>query len=111
MKFILTQNGMENIDKVEPIIPAPFDIGENIVGSIAESSKESVKEATKEFLIEVAQGIGEFLVDIIGAVALVGSGVLILLRVVGFDNGMLDGYKWAGILITINVLVKYLFGG
>jgi hypothetical protein len=66
----------------------------------------NMKEYIKEQIIEALKATGEVVYESIGAVSLVGSGILIILKIAGFDKG----YKWAGILITIDVLIKYLFG-
>jgi hypothetical protein len=68
--------------------------------------KDQIAESTKEVLIDIAVGAFQFLVDMSGFITLVGGGILILLKVVGFDKG----YKWAGILFFVNTLIKYLGG-
>lgn len=94
MKFILSG------DVFKPVLPTPIDVIDNL-------TKEQIKQQTHEILLTTLQAIGEFTVDIIGAVTLIGSGMCILFKVAGWD----DGYKWAGVLFTANILIKYLFGG
>jgi hypothetical protein len=69
----------------------------------AESMRDKASEATTEILL----GIFDALKDILLAGTLVGSAVLILLKVAGWR----DGGRWAGVLIVVNILLKFLFGG
>lgn len=71
---------------------------------IWEPLKEHVAESTQEVIIGVLLGIKDFVFDSIGSITLVGSGILIILRVAGYDKG----YKYTGVLFVINILVKYL---
>lgn len=68
---------------------------------------EDVSLKTKEIILGILDGMGDFLLETIGAISLVGCGVLIILKICGLDQG----YKWAGVLFGINVLVKFLLGG
>lgn len=67
----------------------------------------SLREHTTEMATQIALGIGDALTGILSAVALVGSGVCIILKVVGWK----DGGRWAGILMCSNILLKFLFRG
>jgi hypothetical protein len=79
----------------------------NVKEKMKDSAQEHFSEVTKDIIYGVADGLRDILVDLIGSIALVGGGVLIILRVAGYDKG----YKWAGVLFVINILVKYLLGG
>lgn len=82
-------------------------IKENTIERLKDNTQEHVSELTKDIIIGVADGLRDILVDLIGSIALVGGGVLIILKIAGYENG----YKWAGVLFVINILVKYLLGG
>lgn len=82
-------------------------IKNNTTEKIKEGAQEHFSELTKDIIYGVADGLRDILVDLIGGIALVGGGVLIILKIAGYDKG----YKWAGVLFVINILVKYLLGG
>lgn len=82
-------------------------IGGKILDTVAEGVKENTKEVFKEYVYTGLEAVLEVFVEMIGAISLVGCGLLIILKVVGYDNGN----KYAGILFTINLLVKYMIGG
>ncbi|HSH53126.1 MAG TPA: hypothetical protein VK982_15485 [Bacteroidales bacterium] len=108
MRFVLTQNGMTQVteDNINTI-PGPVDLFDKMFSDpMTEEMKNQVGEYIQEIGIEILVSLKDLLVDVIGAVSLVGCGLLILLNVVGYDKGN----RYAGILFTINVLVKYLFG-
>lgn len=81
----------------------PFHLS-SLHGDLVEMAAKTVAE---KWLLTALEVVGMFLGDIIYAVALVGGGILILLRICGYK----DGYKWAGALFGVNTLVRYLFGG
>lgn len=101
MKFKLTQDGLVEVP------PTPLDLLGAVPEGLSDAFKENIKENTKDFMWAVLEALRDILVDTIGAIALVGGGLCIIFRVVGWDGG----YKWAGILFTANVFVKYLLGG
>jgi murein DD-endopeptidase MepM/ murein hydrolase activator NlpD len=68
--------------------------------------EEIMRDKTQEVLWGLAQGLQDFLLEASFAIALVGGGLCILLKVVGWDQG----YKWAGILLLANTLIRYLLG-
>lgn len=67
----------------------------------------SLRQHTAEMATQIALGIGDALTGILSAVALVGSGLCIILKVAGWK----DGGRWAGILMCSNILLKFLFRG
>lgn len=75
--------------------------------SVTERFQDNISDVTQDVLIGICKGIVEFTVDMSGFIALVGGGLLIILKVAGFDKG----YKWTGMLFVINVFVKFLSGG
>lgn len=81
----------------------PFHLS-SIHGDLAEMTAKTVAE---KWLLATLDVAGTFLGDVIYAVALVGGGILIILKVCGYK----DGYRWAGVLFGVNALVRYLFGG
>jgi hypothetical protein len=84
------------------LTPSPFGTG--IIPHILGWSGETVKEHAKELTIEILSGVGEALVELLASVTLVGAGLCILLKVCGYR----DGGRWAGVLIGVNVLLKFL---
>jgi murein DD-endopeptidase MepM/ murein hydrolase activator NlpD len=84
------------------LTPSPFGTG--IIPHILGWSGEAVKEKAKELTIDILSGVGEAIVELLAGVTLVGAGVLILLKVCGYR----DGGRWAGVLIGVNVLLKFL---
>lgn len=83
--------------------------GEHIgpLGKVFAWGTESVREKAADMTTEILFGIFDALKDLLLAGTLVGSAVLILLRVAGWR----DGGRWAGVLIVVNILLKFLFGG
>lgn len=81
----------------------PFHLS-SLHGDLVELTAKTVAE---KWLLTALEVVGTFLGDIIYAVALVGGGILIILKICGYK----DGYKWAGVLFGVNALVRYLFGG
>jgi len=76
-------------------------------GGIKEQIVEGSKEYFMDMILAFLQAIGEVALDLIYSITLVGGGVLIILKVAGYK----DGYRWAGILFVINILIKRIFGG
>jgi hypothetical protein len=77
------------------------------LGHLLSAGGESLREHAAEATQEIIFGICDALKDLLLGTTLVGSGVLILLKVAGWR----DGGRWAGVMIFINVLLKFLFGG
>jgi hypothetical protein len=67
---------------------------------------ETVRDKTADMATEIMLGIFDALKDFLLAGTLVGTAVLILLKVAGWR----DGDRYAGMLIVANVLLKFLFG-
>lgn len=104
MKFILTENGMQQVG----LVKSPVELFNDWV---IDPASDKIAEMSKEFFEEVIMGfllaLKDITIDLVGFITLVGGGLCILLKVVGWE----DGYKWAGILFVVNVFVKYLLGG
>jgi hypothetical protein len=77
------------------------------LGKVIAIGTESVREKAADMTTEIALGIFDALKDFLLAGTLIGSAVLIILKVAGWR----DGGRWAGVLIVVNVLLKFLFGG
>lgn len=75
-----------------------------IIPKFFEWGGDGIKENAKEATIEILSGVGEALVELLTGVTLIASGICILLKICGWHNGG----RWAGILICVNVLLKYL---
>jgi murein DD-endopeptidase MepM/ murein hydrolase activator NlpD len=77
------------------------------IGKVIAIGTESVREKAADMTTEIALGIFDALKDFLLAGTLIGAAVLILLKVAGWR----DGGRWAGVLIVVNILLKFLFGG
>jgi hypothetical protein len=77
------------------------------LGKIIAIGTESIREKASDMTTEIALGIFDALKDFLLAGTLIGSALLIILKVAGWR----DGGRWAGVLIVVNILLKFLFGG
>jgi hypothetical protein len=68
-----------------------------------ETLRDHVADATTEILLGVLDAVK----DVLLAGTLVGSAVMMLLKVGGWK----DGGRWTGVLIVANILLRVLFGG
>lgn len=96
----------QTMEEHSNILPSLDWVGDLIEGGV-EMTADFVADIVGTILLGILKGIGNFFVDMSGAVALVGGGIFILLRIAGLESG----YKWAGVLFTGHVLIKYLLGG
>lgn len=71
------------------------------------SMGETIREKAADMTMEIALGILDALKELLIGTSLVASGILILLKVAGWQ----DGGRWAGIVIVANILLRFLFGG
>lgn len=72
-----------------------------------ETIRENAKATTKEIIMGSLAAVGEVVMDFAYSVALCGTGLLIILRVVGYT----PANKYIGLLPVSYVLLRYLFGG
>ncbi|WP_078428745.1 M23 family metallopeptidase [Alkalihalobacterium alkalinitrilicum] len=72
-----------------------------------ETIRENAKATTKEIVIGAIAGVGEVILEAIYGICLIGTATLIILRVVGYT----PANKYIGLLPTIYVAIRYLFGG
>jgi hypothetical protein len=77
------------------------------IGKVIAIGTESIREKAADMTTEIALGIFDVLKDFLLAGTLIGAAVLIILKVAGWR----DGGRWAGVLIVVNILLKFLFGG
>jgi hypothetical protein len=77
------------------------------LGKVIAIGTESIREKAADMTTEIALGVFDALKDFLLAGTLIGSAVLIILKVAGWR----DGGRWAGVLIVVNILLKFLFGG
>lgn len=73
---------------------------------IVNHTTEGLRGKAADVTVEVILGILEAVKDLLLGATLIGSGVLILLHV----GGWRDGGRWAGTLLVVNILIKFLFG-
>jgi hypothetical protein len=66
--------------------------------------KEQAKETTQEAISGVLEALGEAAVELSYSTALIGGGILILLKMVGFEHRWLK----PGVLVLAHVLIKFL---
>jgi hypothetical protein len=83
------------------------DFTQGAIPQLLQMGGESLREHAADATQEILFGICDALKDLLLGTTLVGSGVLILLKVAGWR----DGGRWAGVLIFVNILLKFLFGG
>ncbi len=83
--------------------------GDNVgpVAKALEIGTRGLREQAADMTVEITLGILDGLKDLLLGATLIGSAVLIILKVAGWR----DGGRWAGVLIVVNVLLKFLFGG
>jgi hypothetical protein len=77
------------------------------IGKVIAIGTESVRDKAADMTTEIALGIFDALKDFLLAGTLIGAAVLIILKVAGWR----DGGRWAGVLLVVNILLKFLFGG
>jgi hypothetical protein len=77
------------------------------LGKVIAIGTESIREKAADMTTEIALGIFDALKDFLLAGTLIGAAVLIILKIAGWR----DGGRWAGVLIVVNILLKFLFGG
>lgn len=97
------------IDKVDAYAGNTFHLfqGSGILSMVGDHIKEKAKESTQEAINGVFEALGEAVVDISYSAALIGGGILILLKQVGFEHRWLK----PGVLILAHVLIRFLLGG
>jgi hypothetical protein len=76
------------------------------LGKVIAIGTESVREKAADMTTEIALGIFDALKDFLLAGTLIGAAVLIILKIAGWR----DGGRWAGVLLVVNILLKFLFG-
>jgi len=83
------------------------DVTQGAIPQLLGLGGDALREHAAEATTEILYGIFDALKDLLLGTTLVGSGILILLKVAGWR----DGGRWAGVLIFVNILLKFLFGG
>ncbi|TYS64482.1 M23 family metallopeptidase [Sutcliffiella horikoshii] len=68
---------------------------------------KTVTKTTKETAYGILEGLCEVLVELSGAIALVGGGICLLLHVGGWKGGI----RWMGILTVARILILMTLGG
>jgi hypothetical protein len=69
-------------------------------------STESLRENVADAATEILLGVLDALKDLLLTGTLIGSAVMIILKVAGWK----DGGRWTGVLLVANILIKFLFG-
>lgn len=82
------------------------NVTEGALSQLVVLGAQSLREKAADVTTEILLGIFDALKDLLFAGTLIGSAVLIILKVAGW----VDGGRWAGILICVNILLKFLFG-
>jgi hypothetical protein len=77
------------------------------LGKVIAWGTESIREKAADMTTEIALGIFDALKDFLLAGTLIGAAVLIILKIAGWR----EGGRWAGVLLVVNILLKFLFGG
>jgi hypothetical protein len=76
------------------------------IGQLFQWSADTTRDKASEMMVEILLGICDALKEILLAGTLIGSAVMIILRVAGWK----DGGRWTGVLLVANILIKFLFG-
>lgn len=82
-------------DFVQGPLPKLFEMGGDAI-------REHTADVTREMALGIFDAFKEFLLE----ATLIGSAVMIILKVAGWK----DGGHWTGILLVANILIKFLFG-
>lgn len=85
----------DNVKEIRPL-------GDVLLGGVG----DTIREQTKEVATEIIFGVLDALLDLVAGVSMIGAAVLIIAKVAGYR----DGGRWAGVLLTANILIKYLRG-
>lgn len=81
------------------------DVSQGAIPQLLGIGTQSIRAKTEDIALEIALGIFDALKDLLLGATLIGSAVMLLLKVGGWE----DGGKWTGMLIVLNVLLKFLF--
>jgi hypothetical protein len=106
---------VSNMSGDNPVIPNPWDIigrattplGDHIVGTVKDKIREEAASKTISIIWGILDGLSDILVETVGAISLVGCTILMIMRIAGYDKG----FKQAGMLFVLNILVKLTLGG
>lgn len=82
------------------------DIQQGALAKLWSWGGESIRDQAADVTTDIVLGIFDALKDLLLGATLIGSAVMILLKVAGWK----DGGRWTGILIVANILIKFLFG-
>lgn len=82
------------------------DISPGVIPKLFMKGTEPLRETAAEMTTEIVLGILDALKDLLLGATLIGSAVMIILKVAGWK----DGGRWTGVLIVANILIKFLFG-
>lgn len=81
------------------------DVSQGAIPQLLNMGTQTVRDKTSDIAMEIALGLCDALKDLLLGATLIGSAVMILLKVGGWE----DGGKWTGMLIVVNILLKFLF--
>jgi hypothetical protein len=95
------------IEKVDAMAGTLFK-GQGIITQWAGSTlRDKVKENAADAILGFLDALRDITLDVEYSVCLIGSGILIILRAVGFKHAWLR----PGVLMTLHVLIRFLLGG
>jgi murein DD-endopeptidase MepM/ murein hydrolase activator NlpD len=94
----------EQVASISGVIPKLFNSAGEKHPGLFWSPTENIREWAADTTTEIILGIFDALTDLLMGVTLVGSAVLILLKVAGWR----DGGRWAGVLLVVNVLLRII---
>jgi murein DD-endopeptidase MepM/ murein hydrolase activator NlpD len=97
----------EQVASISGAIPKLFNSAGEKHPGLFWSPTENIREWAADTTTEIILGIFDALTDLLMGVTLVGSAVLVLLKVAGWR----DGGRWAGVLLVVNVLLRIIPGG
>lgn len=83
------------------------DLVSGPLSKLVDMGTQTLREKAADMTIEITLGILDALKELLIGTTLIGTAVLVILRVAGWK----DGGRWAGVLMVSNVLLRFLFGG
>lgn len=97
------------IEKVDAYAGNTFNLWQTngLLTGVGESIREKAHEQSTEWILGFLEALADIIMDLSYAVTLVGGGILILLRAVGFKHPWLR----APVLVVGHVVIKLLLGG
>jgi murein DD-endopeptidase MepM/ murein hydrolase activator NlpD len=105
-KYVDPSTVIEDVDRLSGHVSV-FSGHGVLTDLIINKTREKAKETATDTLLGVLDAIKDITLDVEYSVCLIGTGILIVLRAVGFKHPWIR----PGVLMTIHVLLRFLLGG